>query len=427
MESVILYLIKSSLLMALFYLFYRVLMSRETFHAFNRALIISMSVLSISIPLLKVSLHRDSDISALALNISDLYNIYGERTALNTISSQPIGFLQIIIVSIYLMGFLTVLSLSFISHYKMIAVIRDRKARVVKLRGGVRLIIVNRDITPFSWFRYIVINEKDILENRKAILNHEAAHIERLHSIDMIVAEVMKIIYWFNPAAWLFKQELRNIHEFQADESVINKGIDATQYQLLLIKKAVGQRLYTIANSFNHSKLKTRITMISKKRSKKSSLLKAMFVAPISLVAVLLFANESNAHQFSTLSTTNIVGSAPKNRDLSSNDTIPKKERVKKVTEKVIIIRTNENDSKVVTDTTKKVIVINVGDKSAVSSDSTVNALIVVDGEVKERGFNLSQIKPQNIESISVLKDKAAIERYGDAGKKGVIEIKLKK
>ena len=108
---------------------------------------------------------------------------------------------------------------------------------------------------------YIVISRKDLEENGREILIHELAHIHNRHSWDLLVADVCIFFQWFNPASWLLKQELQNIHEFEADETVIKEGVDAKQYQLLLIKKAVGTRLYSMANSFNHSKLEKNVSL----------------------------------------------------------------------------------------------------------------------------------------------------------------------
>ncbi|MDE5759677.1 MAG: TonB family protein, partial [Bacteroides sp.] len=109
-------------------------------------------------------------------------------------------------------------------------------------------------------------------------------------SWDLLVADICIFFQWFNPASWLLKQELQNIHEFEADETVIKEGVNAKQYQLLLIKKAVGTRLYSMANSFNHSKLKKRITMMMKEKSSPWARLKYLYVLPVAAVAVTAFA-----------------------------------------------------------------------------------------------------------------------------------------
>ena len=130
--------------------------------------------------------------------------------------------------------------------------------------GKIKLIVTDENISPFSWMNHIVISRTDLEENGREILCHEMAHITNHHSIDLVLADICILLQWFNPASWLIKSELQNVHEFEADETVIRNGIDAKNYQLLLIKKAVGSRLYSIANSFNHSKLKKRITMMMK-------------------------------------------------------------------------------------------------------------------------------------------------------------------
>nr|WP_289620720.1 TonB family protein [Bacteroides intestinalis] len=136
----------------------------------------------------------------------------------------------------------------------------------------------------------IVISEKDLDENGREILIHELAHIQNRHSWDLLVADICIFFQWFNPASWLLKQELQNIHEYEADETVIEKGVDAKQYQLLLIKKAVGTRLYSMANSFNHSKLKKRITMMLKEKSNPWAKLKYLYILPVAAIAVTAFA-----------------------------------------------------------------------------------------------------------------------------------------
>ena len=138
--------------------------------------------------------------------------------------------------------------------------------------------------------KYIVISQADLKENGHDILLHEQAHIRNHHSWDLLLVEVCSWLQWFNPAIWLLKQELQNIHEYEADEEVLRQGIDARQYQMLLIKKAVGARLYSIANSFNHSSLKKRITMMIRKKSNPWARVKYLYVLPLATVAVTVFA-----------------------------------------------------------------------------------------------------------------------------------------
>ena len=174
------------------------------------------------------------------------------------------------------------------------------------LGQGIVLFTHREKVAPFSWMKAIVISEADLEESGEAILKHESAHIRNGHSWDLLLAEVCVFFQWFNPAAWLLKQELQNIHEFEADEWVISQGIDAKKYQLLLIKKAVGARLYSIANSFNHSSLKKRITMMIKKKSNPWARMKYLYVLPLAAIAVAAFARPEVSNQLSEISSVKV-------------------------------------------------------------------------------------------------------------------------
>jgi TonB family protein len=163
-------------------------------------------------------------------------------------------------------------------------------------------VVHNQEIAPFSWMKYIVISRKDLEENGREILIHEMAHIHHRHSVDLLVADICIFFQWFNPGAWLLKQELQNIHEYEADETVINEGVNAKEYQLLLIKKAVGTRLYSMANSFNHSKLKKRITMMLKEKSNPWARLKYLYVLPLAAIAVTAFARPEISEKMEEIS-----------------------------------------------------------------------------------------------------------------------------
>src|ERR1035437_8970837 len=145
--------------------------------------------------------------------------------------------------------------------------------------------------------RSIVVSSKDLNDNKDIILTHELAHIRLGHSWDLLATDLCILVQWFNPAAWLLRQELQTVHEFEADDKVLQKGIDAKKYQLLIIEKAVGTRLYSMANSFNHGSLKKRITMMLKEKSSPWARAKYAVVLPLAAVALLGFAQP----EFTTL------------------------------------------------------------------------------------------------------------------------------
>ncbi len=138
---------------------------------------------------------------------------------------------------------------------------------------------------PFSWMNYIVVDKEDLNEDGNMIIRHELAHIRRCHTLDIILSHLFCIVQWFNPGAWLMKEELRIVQEYQADEDVISSGANLKDYQLILIKKAVGNRFHQPTNSLNHSQLKKRLTMMQKSKSKLGAKICAAVLAPAMLVA----------------------------------------------------------------------------------------------------------------------------------------------
>ena len=213
--------------------------------------------------------------------------------------TSAISWVQIVLL-VYLAG---ILFLACRNIYSLICLFRlIHSGKHEKLEKGVTLVVHNQEIAPFSWMKYIVISRKDLEENGREILIHEMAHIHHRHSVDLLVADICIFFQWFNPGAWLLKQELQNVHEYEADETVINEGVNAKEYQLLLIKKAVGTRLYSMANSFNHSKLKKRITMMLKEKSNPWARLKYLYVLPLAAIAVTAFARPEISEKMEEIS-----------------------------------------------------------------------------------------------------------------------------
>ena len=230
------YILKSSVCLAVFYLFYRLLLSRETFHRFNRIALLSVIVLSVAIPFIRIITDEPVAIQRPLLNLESLLQMAEMQTDIEV--QKPQSFWLPLLFVVYLAGcvfFFLRFLYSTIRIWRMIG-----KGERTVLSQGCKLVVTNEAVSPFSWMGYIVISRKDMEESGEEILTHELAHIGACHSLDMLVCSFCVILQWFNPAVWLLKQELQNIHEYEADESVINHGVDAKRYQLLLIKKAVG-------------------------------------------------------------------------------------------------------------------------------------------------------------------------------------------
>ena len=177
-------------------------------------------------------------------------------------------------------------------------------------REGYTLVVVSGKICPFSWRNYIVLSRQDY-EGYKEIIAHECIHIRKKHTWDLYLIQLLLVFHWFNPAVWLLRRELQDIHEYEADEGVIKQGIDATKYQLLLVKKAVGSRVESIANSFNHSKLKNRITMMLKEKSNRWARLKILLFLPLAVLIAQAFARPEVASSMEKLASFDKVNQIP--------------------------------------------------------------------------------------------------------------------
>lgn len=289
MGTFLVYILKSAVCLAMFYLFYRLLLSKETFHRFNRMALLGVMLLSCLLPLVKVTVEQASPVNAQVMSMEDLLLMYQWNSEAVVEEGTRPSHWQEGLVLVYFAGLFFVIVRHLWSLGRMLYLIRH--SRRERLDNGIRLVVHRRKLAPFSWMRYIVISETDLKESGHHILVHEMAHIHYRHSWDLLLAEACAWLQWFNPAIWLLKQELQNIHEYEADEEVLRQGINAKEYQMLLIKKAVGARLYSIANSFNHSSLKKRITMMIRKKSNPWARAKYLYVLPLAAVTVAAFAS----------------------------------------------------------------------------------------------------------------------------------------
>ena len=299
MGTFLVYILKSAACLAVFYLFYKLLMSRDTFHRFNRFALLGLLVLSSLLPLVEASVNSPAAVQETMLTLEQLLLLAdiqpeGESMAAATPSATVLWLRAALLV--YLTGIVFFIVCNLCSLARLGRLIRQGKREALdsylpdRKEKNVRLVVHDHDIAPFSWMHWIVIARKDLEENGREILIHELAHIRNRHSWDLLLADLCIFVQWFNPAAWLLKQELQNIHEYEADETVLREGVNARNYQMLLIKKAVGTRLYSIANSFNHSSLKKRITMMLKEKSNPWARAKYLYILPLAALAVTAFA-----------------------------------------------------------------------------------------------------------------------------------------
>ena len=412
------YILKSSVCLVLFYLFFRLLLSKETFHRFNRMALLGVLFFSLLIPCIKVTTRHQVEVQQAVLSIEQLLLMAElEVTSANVGAVQEtpaISWVQIVLL-VYLAG---ILFLACRNIYSLICLFRlIHSGKHEKLEKGVTFVVHNQEIAPFSWMKYIVISRKDLEENGREILIHEMAHIHHRHSVDLLVADICIFFQWFNPGAWLLKQELQNVHEYEADETVINEGVNAKEYQLLLIKKAVGTRLYSMANSFNHSKLKKRITMMLKEKSNPWARLKYLYVLPLAAIAVTAFARPEISEKVEEISAVKVNDLAEIVEKKSEENVV--KELVDTTKNKVVVVgyRTEKKDS-VLTSGKKKVAISVQG----ISDEG--KPLVIINGKESDREV-VNALNPECIESVSVIGPEKAIKVYGEKAKDGVMDIKL--
>lgn len=285
MFEFLVYLAQSAVCLATLYLIYKVAMSHDTLHYFNRVLLLGSILLSALLPLCHVRIVKEYDAAPTlsAIEIDDM--VVAEVAELGV---DYIALLKDVAVMLFLVGVVFMLARLVVGIYSVWRLIHSGQMCVIE--DDVTLTVVDSLSSPFSWFGHIVTSKSDVEQFRDMIITHELAHIRLRHSWDVLAVDLALCLWWFNPALWLLRRELQSLHEYQADEAVLNRGIDAKTYQMLLIKRAVGSRLHSVANCLNHSNLKNRITMMCKNQSSRWAATKALLVVPMVAVALSAFA-----------------------------------------------------------------------------------------------------------------------------------------
>ena len=351
---------KVAVALLVFYLFYRFLLKKETFHRFNRVVLVGTAVLSFLLPLCIITIHKpievvpvvtESAVATAEMPVQDLPPI--------VVASIP--FWPKILAILFWAGVAFVLTRMIVSILSIVRIIRH--GQWIREESGCRIIVTDRDIDPFSWMHYIVLPRKDWDAPHASILEHEKAHIGYGHSIELLLVDVLSALQWFNPAIWMLRTDLQELHEYEADDAVLRAGANLKEYQYLLIRKAVSKSGYSVANSFNHSILKNRITMMSKSKSPLSKGLRVLYLLPLVCIGLGLQART-------------VYVPADKDSEKSQNP--------------LIILRQAWGEEKEIT---------------------------------KAEYDALSQAR---IQSIQMLKDDAAFKKYGDKAAHGVIVVNLK-
>lgn len=294
--------LKVAALIAVFYMFYRLMLARETFHRVNRIVLLTTAVASFVLPLCVITLHETVSMPMPTLAV-DADALLTEPVAEAEVPQVPLW--QIVLPILFIIGMVATLAYTLWSLFRILKLIKNSEQHPQQ-DGTTICVTGNADLSPFSWMHYIVMNRSDYEAADPAILAHERGHIRLRHSWDLLLVDTLTALQWFNPAIWMLRQDLRAIHEYEADGEVLSLGINARQYQYLLITKAAGIGGYSLANGISHSTLKNRIHMMLHKKSSSNRLLKLIALIPIVGITLAL-----NAETVTDVVYTNDTAEAP--------------------------------------------------------------------------------------------------------------------
>lgn len=397
MYTFLLYIIKVSLSLAAFYMFYKLLCSRDTLHRFNRCLLLFILALSAVVPFMYIDLGIISQEAAVELGEISTAVMAEEVEMVAAVEDTAEPLWQrvpwhlipwrLILGGIYTVGLLVCLGHFVGSLLSIGLLIRRSKRR--EMSDGTILVTHNKAYGPFSWMRYIIVSEQDLNDNFDMILAHERAHIRLHHSWDLLFVQLFATAQWFNPAAWLLKRELEAIHEFEADSDTLRQGFDARQYQLRLFEEAVGVKFNTITNNFNNCSTKKRIIMMMKRQTNPWARMKALFVLPVAFMAVAV-----------------ISCTSPKEKKADANQENAD-----------VIVETNgKGDPLLILVFPDGTEMYKIGEENWVDKYNK-------DSKSYLAQFNLTQM---NIEAVKVLKEDEAKATYGERAANGAIKYYLK-
>jgi TonB family protein len=278
MNSFILYLLESASCISLLYAIYWFFLRRETFFQMNRFYLLSMILFSVLFPLLPIRWAPADPSASLVVLLEPVMITPSkvEQTLRGNLHWMEIaGVIYFTGACIFLLRF----------GLQLIQLHRITRRFGIKKRHDQRVVFVDRGYSPFSFFNLVFINEEEVPANSlPTILEHERVHIRQHHTIDMIVIELATMLQWFNPVIWLTGREMKNIHEYLADEGVLQNGINRSQYQQMILNETMGIQVNNLTNNFNVSLLKKRIAMMTKSKSRTWAKSKVLIALPVLLV-----------------------------------------------------------------------------------------------------------------------------------------------
>lgn len=318
MSAFLLYIFKVALLTAAFVLLYHVLISRDTFYGVGRKVLVGSLVIAYILPFCVITIHKSVNDSSeqsvpsatMALPIVTNTTI-GDTSAVSTISEQSelrdvttdssrYDLWLIISVVLYFSGVVGLSVLRGVSIHKVLQIINN--SHILKKDNVCTIMISSDNIQPFSWMKYIIvpesIGEKLLLDDvetgswERSVLCHERAHVTHHHSIELLFTDILSVFQWFNPAVWLLRHDLCNLHEYQADSAVLNAGYEKSRYQESLLNIECGYNAMLSVNGIGISNLRSRMLMMNCQASGKKALLKYLYLPLLMVASLILTSNK---------------------------------------------------------------------------------------------------------------------------------------
>lgn len=298
-NEILFYCLKVSLALMLFYALYKLCLDKDTFFRIKRSYFLFAIIVSVAYPFITFNFDKpfQYEIPDVIKTTTWIFADTSEIAASQTGSSFSLTYITLTTLCI---GALF-LFVQFISHIWMVVkLIRNNKSS--KTNGYYLIELDNNLLPPFSFFNLIFVNAQEDAQSQEKIIIHEMAHVRQYHSIDILLMEIICILFWWNPFAWLLKKEMKINLEYLADKAVMEKGYNKKSYQYLLLNSSIGNTGISIINNFNVSQLKKRIIMMNKKQT--SIRMSVKYLLAIPLLAMLLIFNNAQASDYANMITT---------------------------------------------------------------------------------------------------------------------------
>ncbi|MGJ8734360.1 MAG: M56 family metallopeptidase [Cellulophaga sp.] len=431
----LIFIAKSSLVIALFFICFQMFLRNETFFKANRLFLLAGIFVAMIFPFLIIT--KVVFINAPIVDFNKLSN-----TVVNNSSIENINW-WLVVLTVYVVGCVFFLGRFLVQLASLFSLINKGTSTRV---GRYKMVEVTADTSAFSFFNYIVYNPNLHTANElKTIIKHEELHARQKHSLDMLLTHLLCVLQWANPFAWWYKKMVSVNLEYLVDDAIVSHQ-NKKEYQYLLLQQSVhSMASLSVTNTFFNSLVKKRIVMLNKSKSRKESILKMGLVVPILFCAVVVFNTETIAQ--SKPVSNDLVSDIPKVTIVKNSETTSVKDSVKTIESKAkkqtqtVDIQLKEKQGKV-SNTYNFQIENNVqASITPVSMTTPIREvktpensyltskkpLIIVNGEIMPSSFDMNLLIPENIKSIGVFKEKSAIDRFGKKGENGVVEITTKK